>query len=61
MQVDDETVRSVPPQWTDLIAPDPEVVMGEERALLRVADLVDLARLLARLRRHDSIEVSDAV
>jgi len=51
LQVDDSIVCSVPPQWTDLVAPDAEIVMGEGRALLRVADLMDLARLVARLGR----------
>ena len=58
---DDGTVRSVPPQWTDLVAPDPEIVMGEQRALFRVADLVELARLVERLARGDSPETSNDV
>jgi hypothetical protein len=53
LQVDDQTVCSVPPQWTDLVAPDPEIVMGEQRALFRVADLVELTRLVERLGRDD--------
>jgi hypothetical protein len=57
LQVDEETVCSVPRQWTDLVMPDPEVVLGKERALFRVADLVELARLVARLREHDSAEI----
>ena len=61
LRVDDESVCSVPRQWTDLVAPDPEVVIGEERALFRVADLVELARLVARLARRDSMETSDEV
>ena len=52
LQVDSESVCSVPPQWTDLVAPDPEVVMGQQRALFRVADLVELARLVERLGRR---------
>jgi hypothetical protein len=51
LQVDASTICSVPPQWTDLIAPDLEIAMGEGRALLRVADLMALARLVARLGR----------
>ena len=54
LQVDEQTVCSVPPQWTDLVASDAEIVMGEGRALLRVTDLVDLARLVARLGRGDA-------
>jgi len=49
LRVDDSVICSVPPQWTDVVAPDPEVVMGQGRAPFRVADLVDLAQLVARL------------
>jgi len=59
LQIDDKTVCSVPPQWTDLLAQDPEIVMGERRALFRVADLLELARLVQRLGRRDSVETSD--
>ena len=55
LQVDKSTVCSVPPQWTDVVASDPEVVIGEGRALLRLTDFIELARLVARLastRRH---------
>jgi hypothetical protein len=55
LQVDGKTVCSVPPQWTDLAAPDPEIVMGKHRALFRVADLLELARLVEQLcRKHSS-------
>jgi hypothetical protein len=56
LQVDDVTVRSVPPQWTDLVAPDPEIVIGEHRAVCRVADLLALAQLVDQLRRRDPFE-----
>jgi hypothetical protein len=46
----------VPPQWTDLVAPNPAIVMGEQRALFRVADLVELAGLVDRLGRRDALE-----
>ena len=49
LQVDDATIRSFPPQWTDLVAPAPEIVIGERRALFRVADLLELARLVDQL------------
>lgn len=49
LQVDDGTVWSVPPQWTDLVCPDPEVVIGHGRALFRVVDLMELTRLVKRL------------
>ena len=61
LEVDDETVCSVPPQSTDLFVPDPEVVIGEKHAFFRVADLVELARLIARLRRRDSMEALDGL
>jgi hypothetical protein len=53
LETEDGSVRSVPPQWTDLVAPDPEIVMGERRAPFRVVDLLELARLVDRLRRDD--------
>jgi hypothetical protein len=53
LRVDDQSVCSVPPQWTDVVAPDPEIVMGEQRALFRVADLLELARLVERLSGRD--------
>lgn len=56
LQIEDQIVCSVPPQWTDLVAPDPELVLGERRALFRLADLVELARLVERLGRHGPVE-----
>ena len=58
LEVDDDVVCSVPRQWTDLVAPDPEIVIGEGRALFRVGDLLELACLVARLGGRDSLEVS---
>lgn len=58
LETDDGSVCSVPPQWTDLVAPDPEIVMGERRALFRVVDLLELARLVNRLRRDDGRKVN---
>lgn len=49
LQVGEETVCSVPPQWTDQVERDTEIVMGQGRALLRVSDLMSLAQLVARL------------
>jgi len=49
LQGDGATVWSVPPQWTDLVSPDPEIVMGHGRALLRSVDLMELASLVKRL------------
>lgn len=49
LQGSDGTVWSVPPQWSDLADEDPEVVMGGGQALLRVADLMELADLVGRM------------
>lgn len=57
LRVDDANVCSVPPQWTDVVAADAEIVMGNASALLRMTDWIDLARLVARLActsRHAS-------
>jgi hypothetical protein len=48
LRVDDRSICSVPPQWTDTVAPDIEVVVGQGRALFRVEDLLELASLVAR-------------
>jgi hypothetical protein len=53
LELDDASVCSVPPQWTDVVAPDPEIVIGGQRALFRVADLLELAGLVARLSGRD--------
>jgi hypothetical protein len=49
LQGDGAIVWSVPPQWTDLVSPDPEIVIGHGRALLRAVDLMELASLVKRL------------
>jgi hypothetical protein len=54
LQVDEMTICSVPPQWTDLAAPDPEIIIGKHRALFRLADLLDLARLVEQLAKTES-------
>ena len=40
---------SVPPQWTDEVPADPEVVLGKKRAHFRVADLLELEKMLEGL------------
>ena len=52
----DGTVCSVRPQWTDIVASDPEVVLGRGQALFRVADLLELALLIDRLNGPDRWE-----
>ena len=59
LQVDEATVCSVPPQWTDLVAPDLELVIGEQRALFRVADLRELARVVEQLSRQDAVQTAE--
>ena len=49
LRIDDNTICSVPPQWTDAAALDPEVVIGQRRSLLRVVDLVGLTRFVEQL------------
>ena len=49
LRTDDDRVCSVPPQWTDVVTPDPEIVLSEGRSPFRVADLVELADLVSRL------------
>ena len=56
LELDDASVCSVPPQWTDVVAPDPEIVLGGQRALFRVADLLELVRLVDRLSGRDGSE-----
>ena len=56
LQADDGTVCSVPPQWTDAVTPDLEVVMGQGRALFRVEDLLELAGLVTRLCQGSACE-----
>ena len=47
---------SVPPQWTELAPPDPEIVIGSARAVARLGDLLELARLVTGLREADTGE-----
>jgi len=61
LRVDDKTVCSVPPQWTDTIASDPEAVIGQGRALFRVSDLLELANLVTRLSRERNRDASGNV
>ena len=42
----DSLVRLIPRQWTDLADPDPDVVLGQGRALVRLGDLLELERLV---------------
>jgi hypothetical protein len=53
LRVEDGVVCSVPPQWTDLVAPTAEVALGRGRALFLVDDLVEIASLVMRLSRDE--------
>ncbi len=59
LQTDDARVWPVPPQWTDLVSADPEILMGNARALLRVADLIELADLVSRLCDKSATQSQD--
>ena len=61
LQVDEATVCSIPPQWTDLVAPDPELVIGAQRALFRIVDLLELVRLVEQLGRREAVPKADGV
>lgn len=56
LRTDGGEIYSVPRQWTDLTAADPEVVIGGSRALFRVRDLIELARLVGRLTGREPQE-----
>jgi hypothetical protein len=45
----DGRICSVPPQWTDAAAPDPEVSVRGRRALCSLGDLLELGELVAHL------------
>ena len=49
LRFDDGRICAVPPQWTDVVPPDLEVVMGNGRALCRLSDLLELTLFVARL------------
>jgi len=55
LQTDDAAIWSVPPQWTDLVSPDLEVVMSNGRVVLRFADVVELADLVDRLSGKSAV------
>jgi hypothetical protein len=49
LQVNKDTVSAFPPQWTDLIDPSPEEIMGKGQCLFRLEDLMKLAQLVDHL------------
>jgi len=49
----DELV-SVPAEWTDVVAPDPFVMVSAGRSPFHIADLIELARLVGELDHRSS-------
>jgi Family of unknown function (DUF5372) len=45
-----EHVRALPAAWTSLVPPDPSVALANGQAAFRVADLLELSRLLQRIQ-----------
>ncbi len=43
-------LTALPAAWTDLFSPDPFAVISAGRSAFRATDLLELARLIARLR-----------
>ena len=50
LHFDDGRICAVPPQWTDTVTPDPEVVIGAGRALCTVTNLLELTCFVATLK-----------
>jgi hypothetical protein len=48
-----DRVRALPASWTSLAPADPEVILAAGRAAFRVADLLELSRLIQRLEAGD--------
>ncbi|NRO99663.1 hypothetical protein GWC77_27855 [Paraburkholderia sp. NMBU_R16] len=61
LRVDDKSYCSVPPTWTDVSAPDPEVAIGRDRAPFTVADLMELELLVRRLFSCGDAESSSSL
>jgi hypothetical protein len=45
---------SLPAAWTDVLPPDPFVVLSAGRSAFRVTDLLELAQLLRHLEQGDA-------
>ncbi len=59
LQAEGGRIWSVPVRWTDLGSADPEVVMGEGRLLLRMADWMQLADLVEDLLGRTAARTPD--
>ena len=49
-------VRALPAAWTSIVPPDPNVVLAAGRAAFRVADLLQLSRLIERIEEGSKEE-----
>lgn len=45
-------LTALPAAWTDVFSPDPFVIVSAGRSAFRSNDLLELARLIARLRQE---------
>jgi uncharacterized protein DUF5372 len=48
-----DRVRALPAAWTNLAPSDPTVILAAGRAAFRVADLLELSRLIQRIEEED--------
>ena len=51
-----DRVRALPAAWTSLAPPDPSLTLAAGRAAFRVADLLELARLIGRIEEGSGEE-----
>lgn len=51
-------LATLPAEWTDVVAPDPFVVMSAGRSPFHIAGLVELSELVARLAADRSASVN---
>ena len=54
-------LATLPAEWTDVVTPDPFVVVSAGRSPFHVADLLELSELVVRLRAEPSPEGTSAV
>ncbi|MGN7754560.1 DUF5372 family protein, partial [Sinorhizobium sp. 22678] len=59
LQTEDGAIWPLPPQWTDLVSIDPEVVASNGRALLLVSNLMELASMVEHLCGRLAAECKD--
>ena len=52
-------LRSLPLEWTSLVAEDPVVALGAGRSAFRVADLLALSRLLSGISSSHDLDTNE--